>query len=94
MTRLFNGEGLFSFDALVNLCTPIIRHIKGGAKVYGYVILEELYTELVIRKEIEPIENLEMEKKIEYWKKAKATGEKERITLIQMSRSLYLCDII
>lgn len=91
MTRLFNGTGLFSFDVLVELCSTIISMIKNGNPVFGETILYELYSELVIRKEIEPIENCKEKRK--YWEAAKKVRNKKH-EQITVAKVLYLIDKI
>jgi len=86
--RIFNGEGMYSPEALIELCTPMIKQAKqdkeylhnwNSPKWY----LSELYGYL---KHSGDLPELSRERKLELWNEAK----KDKLLYL----SLYLIEVI
>lgn len=94
--RLYGERGPGTLDQLIEITAPLIKQIKSKKLVTGSMLdfVDELYAELVKRGEIEPIKNISETDKKRYWLAAKKTGVTDRNKLIQISRSIYLCEII
>lgn len=84
------------FDKLIEIAAPLIRQIKTGKLVTGSMLnfVDELYAELVKRGELDSIKNISEADKKRYWIAAKKTGKTDRVKLIQIARSIYLCEKI
>jgi hypothetical protein len=91
--RLFNGEGLFSFDHLIRLAGNFLKQeeIKSNT---GLRIVDELYFELVKRGEIKRIEELDKPLRLKIWLEAKRTGELDRGKLVMICHAAYLKSIL
>lgn len=100
--RLYNADsgnsisGPGTIEQLAEVCAPMIKSIKEGKLIThsGLTMLDELYQELVKRDEIKPISTITEFDKKKYWLAAKKTGEQDRHKLIQIARSIYLCEKI
>jgi len=94
--RLYGATGPGNFDKLIEITAPLVRHIQAGNLVTGSMLdfVDELYCELVKRGEVDPIKNIREKDKKRYWIAAKKTGVEDKKKLIQIARSIYLCEKI
>lgn len=91
--RIFNGEGNFSFDKLIELASPFLKLLSEGKPISltGFNFCNELYVELAKRNEIKKIEDIDKAKKMELWRQSEKYST-DRKTRIKVSRSLYLIE--
>jgi hypothetical protein len=94
--RLYSERGPGNFDDLVNICSPLIKHVNQGKFINGSMInfIEELYMELVKREMIKPLKDLPETEKRVIWAKAKESGEKDIKILSKHSRAIYVSQIM
>lgn len=98
--RLFNDSNPaqnLKLDQLSDLCVCWIKLAKMNRECLRFQIahrlLNELYFELKLRKELEPIESLPEGEKRRIWKEAKGLHEEKKRQLM-IARSIYLIEVL